>query len=128
MSTTVKALLVSLVVGCSSEVTNQMPVQLHAASNVDATGVVGITLYLYGTDCAAGPKCSDLMTMAMHPRGGMLAPFSETTAHPGQYVRIDTTNLTSSCAILYIEAYATAAFPGKVLAAGCSDVTLPNTA
>jgi len=127
MSTTVKALLVCFVFGCSSEVTSKMPVELHTMSNVDTTGINGITLYLYGTDCNAGPKCQDLLTMAMHPRGGMLAPYSETTAMPGQYVHIDTSNLGSSCAILYVEAYATVVFPGKVIAAGCSDVTLPNS-
>ena len=127
MSTAVKALLACMVFGCSSEVTSNMQVDLHTMSNVDTTGIRGITLYLYGTDCSAGPKCDDVLKMAMHPRGGMLVPFSETSAQPGSYVHIDPSGLGSSCAMLYIEAYATLGFPGQVMAAGCADVTLPNT-
>jgi hypothetical protein len=127
MSTAVKALLACIVFGCSAEVTNSMQVDLHTMSNVDTTGINGITLYLYGTDCTAGPKCDDILKMAMHPRGGMLVPFSETTAQPGQYVHIDPSGLGSACAMLYIEAYSTPGFPGQVMAAGCADVTLPNS-
>jgi hypothetical protein len=125
MSTAVKALLVCMTLGCSSEMARTMKIDLRAASNVDTTGILGITLYLYGVDCAAGPHCDSMLKMAMHPRGSMLAPFSETRAQPGTYVHIDPSGLGSACGLLYTEAYATQAFPGKTLAAGCADLTLP---
>jgi Putative metal-binding motif len=127
MSNALKLFCVSALIGCTSEIGRSMPVSLQPASNVSTSGINGITLYLFGVDCSAGPRCDALLTMAMYPRGGDLVAFSETRAQPGTYVHVDTAGLGSACAMLYVEAYATPAFPGKTLAAGCADITLPDS-
>ncbi|HJZ85280.1 MAG TPA: putative metal-binding motif-containing protein [Polyangia bacterium] len=108
---------------CSSDVTNGgMSVGLRAASNVDTNGIQSIKLSLY---CKAGTACDQLLKMARSPHDPSLGPVEETPYfQPGSYLHWVPTNFSGDCTTLYVEAYATPG-PGKVLAAGCQDITPP---
>jgi len=127
MSDALKLVLIALLGGsaCSSQVTGgSMSISLQSMSNVDATGIQDIALYLYGMDCTTpAATCDALLHKGISPRG--LGQARESAARAGEYVHVDLSEL-SGCAMLYIEAYAGPMWPSQVLAAGCSDLTLPD--
>src|SRR5262245_9702134 len=127
MSDAMKLLLAGLVCGaCSSRVTGgTMSISLQSMSNVDATGIQDIALYLYGMDCTTpAARCDDILHMGISPRG--LALSRETAARAGEYVHVDLSDFDKGCAVLYIEAYAGPVWPSQVIAAGCADLTVPE--
>jgi len=111
---------------CTSQVTGgSMSISLQSMSNVDATNVQDIALYLYGMDCSTpAARCDDLLHMGISPRS--LGQARETAARAGEYVHVDLSDFDQQCAMLYIEAYSGPVWPSQVVAAGCSDLTVPK--